>query len=77
MLEGMRKLESLLAPYAARLGAAADMLDQAPAERVAYVLAAVERVRASGAAATRSASGGTVTCGATEDEGADAGVKGW
>eukprot|EP00965_Chrysotila_dentata_P019033 634651-Pleurochrysis_carterae.AAC.1 len=71
----MRKLESLLAPYAPRLGAA-DMLDQAPAERVAYVLAAVERVRASGAAAARGAGGGTVSRGATEEEGADVGVKG-
>eukprot|EP00965_Chrysotila_dentata_P162861 5378605-Pleurochrysis_carterae.AAC.1 len=52
------------------------MLDQAPAERVAYVLAAVERVRASGAAAARSAGGSTVSRGAAEEEGADASVKG-
>eukprot|EP00965_Chrysotila_dentata_P148327 4896863-Pleurochrysis_carterae.AAC.1 len=71
----MRKLESLLTPYASRLGAE-DMRSQTPAERVAYVLAAAERVRASGAAATRGTGGSAGVRGAADDDGVDAGVKG-
>eukprot|EP00965_Chrysotila_dentata_P099263 3282280-Pleurochrysis_carterae.AAC.1 len=47
-LEGMRKLEALLAPYASRLSAA-DMVDAQPPARVAYIPAAAERMRAAAA----------------------------
>eukprot|EP00965_Chrysotila_dentata_P165559 5467076-Pleurochrysis_carterae.AAC.1 len=70
----MRKLEALLLPYAPRLSAA-DMAEKLTPARVAYILAAAERVRAA-AATTQQREAGPKGGSDEPEDGADGVAKG-